>query len=231
MSFINLQRDDEQFDVEEINDISEVGQENIYSHFVKRLADRRWFSFWGPVSDTSCELCSMFLMDALLNGVKEVNLLICSGGGTEDDTRALLGVIELCKSSGMTIKVYGAGCIASAAFDIFSACTPGYRFAFEVTMFMTHSSSGHVEDEDMYKLQQKFDMWTLKKYTGIHPATRKRFMKTGNWWFDPQQAVEYGIADYVVKAGEKLPDGPIFPVRKTAEQQKREAARAAEEED
>jgi len=200
---------------------------DIYGHFVKRLAARNWFSFWGPVTDGSCELCSMFLMDAMLRGEKEVNLLICSGGGTEDDTRALLGIMELCKAQKMIIKVYGAGCIASAAFDIFSACSRGYRFAFEVTMFMTHSSSGHVEDDDMYELQKKFDMWTLKHYTGIHAATRKRFMKTGNWWFDPDQAVEYGIADHVVRAGEKLPAGPIHPLRKTAEQQKTEAATAA----
>lgn len=232
MPFIKPLREDEDVDVGgSLDTCGEQGVENIYSHFAKCLANRQWFFFWGPITDSSCELCSMFLMNSLLRGIKEVNLLICSGGGTEDDTRALLGVMELCKSSGMIIKVYGAGCIASAAFDLFSACTPGYRFAFEVTMFMTHSSSGHVEDEDMYKLQQKFDMWTLKKYTGIHAATRKRFMKTGNWWFDPQQAVEYGIADHVVKAGEALPDGPIFPVRKSADQQKREAAKAATEED
>jgi len=200
---------------------------DIYGYFVKRLAAKNWFSFWGPVSDSSCELCSMFLMDAMMRGEKEVNLLICSGGGSEDDTRALIGIMEMCKSQGMIVRVYGAGCIASAAFDIFAACSKGYRFAFEVTMFMTHSSSGHVEDDDMYELQKKFDMWTLKQYTGIHAATRKRFMKTGNWWFDPNQAVEYGIADHVVKAGEKLPDGPIHPLRKTAEQQKKEAAHAA----
>jgi ATP-dependent protease ClpP protease subunit len=220
-------RDDEYEEEVEGGATATAGFTNMYSHFAKRLADRNWFSFWGDVTDESCELCSMFLMDAMLRGDKEVNLLICSGGGSEDDTRALLGIMEMCKAQGMVIKVYGAGCIASAAFDIFSACSRGYRFAFEVTMFMTHSSSGHVEDDDMYELQKKFDMWTLKQYTGIHAATRKRFMKTGNWWFDPNQAVEYGIADHVVKAGEALPDGPIHPQRKTAEQQKREAAHAA----
>lgn len=225
-------RDDEEYEVEEeAYDPTSEGSSGIYSHFVKRLAERNWFSFWGPVTDGSCELCSMFLIDALLRGEKEVNLLICSSGGSEDDTRALLGIMEMCKASGMIIKVYGAGCIASAAFDIFSACSPGYRFAFEITMFMTHSSAGHVEDEDMYELQKQFDMWTLKKYTNIHAATRKRFMKTGNWWFDPKQAVEYGIADHVVYAGETLPEGPVFPQRKTAEQQKREAATAAVAED
>jgi ATP-dependent protease ClpP protease subunit len=218
-------------DEEEFSHISDNGVENVYSHFVKRLSDKNWFSFWGPVTDGSCELCALFLMNAMLSGTKEVNLLICSPGGEEDDTRSLIGVIEMCKASGMIIRVYGAGIIASAAFDIFSACSKGYRFAFEVTMFMTHSSAGHVEDDDMYQLSKKFDEWTLKQYTTIHAATRKRFMKTGNWWFDPQQAVEYGVADFVVKAGTRLPTEPVFPSRKTAEQQKHEAAKAAAEED
>lgn len=215
-------KDENEDEEPEVEDTS-----NIYSHYVKKLADKNWFSFWGPVTDSSCELCSMFLMDAMHRNKKEVSLLICSGGGSEDDTRALIGVMELCKSQGMIIRCYGAGCIASAAFDIFTACSKGYRFSFEMTMFMTHSSSGHVEDEAMYELQKEFDMWTLKTYTTIHSATRKRFMKTGSWWFDPNKAVEYGIVDHVVHAGEKLPEGPIFPKRKSIEQQKEEAKKAA----
>ena len=215
---------------EGIIEIINPGGSDIYSSFMKSLIQKNWFSLWGPLTDSSCELCAMFLMDQMLNDVKEVNLLICSGGGSVDDTRALLGIMELCKSSGMIIRTYGAGLIASAAFDIFSACTPGYRFAFEVTMFMTHSSAMHVEDEDMYNLQKRFDMWTLKKYTNIHAATRKRFLKTGSWWFDPEQAIEYGIADAVIKKGQLIPKGPVFPVRKTDEQQKKEAEQTVAEE-
>lgn len=202
----------------------------MYTHFLKRLTERNWFSFWGPVTEESCELCAMFLMDALLRGEKEVNLMICSGGGSEDDSRALTGVMELCKSAGMIIRVYGAGCIASAAFDIFIACSKGYRFAFEITMFMTHSSSGEIGGTDLFKLSQQFDAWTLKKYTGIHAATRRRFMHTGDWFFDTEQAVDYGVADCIVKAGQKLPVGPIHPKRKSEAVQKEEAATAATEE-
>ena len=92
-------------DYEEASPISDNGVENIYSLYVKRLADKNWFSFWGPVNDGSCEICSMFLLDAHLHGVKEVNILLCSSGGSEDDTRGLLGVMEFCKSAGMIIKI------------------------------------------------------------------------------------------------------------------------------
>jgi len=209
--------------------IPNEGMGNMYTHFLKRLSEKNWFSFWGPVDEASCELCALFLMDAMLREEKEVNLLICSGGGSEDDSRALTGVMELCKANGMVIRTYGAGCIASAALDIFIACTKGYRFAFEVTIFMTHSSDFE-GNKALFELSQKFDEWTLKKYTGIHAATRRRFMETGDWYFDSDQAVDYGVVDCVIYPGKKLPDGPVYPKRKTSDQQKKEAA-AAEAED
>lgn len=193
------------------------------SFLEKRLHKHGVFTLWGEIDYDICGLCSEFLLDAMLSGKKEVTLFICSPGGDEDATRGLLFAIELCKQSGMTVKGLGGGLIASAAFDIFSACSPGFRFCFEATMFMTHSSSGHVADRNMYKLQCKLDEWTYKQYTNIAPSTRKKFLNTGNWWFDPLEAVSYGVADAVLKVGDEIPTGPVHPTRKTAEQQKEEA--------
>lgn len=205
--------------------------DQLYAHFAKGLADKDWFVFWGDVDEETCEMCGQFLLNALMKGKKHVTLFICSGGGSEDDSRALIGIMEICKQSDMIIRSYGAGCVASAAFDIFAACSPGYRFCFEVTMFMTHGSATQVEDEDMYKLQRRYDAWTLKTYTNIHASTRKRFLRTGSWWFDPATAVGYGVADAVVKAGHELPAGPIFPKRKSVEEQQQEAANGDDEDD
>lgn len=200
----------------------------LYNAWAHDLDANDWFSFWGPVTDAACELCAMFIMRAMFANKKQVNIILCSPGGEEDDTRALLGVMELAKASGLIIRVYGAGIIASAAFDIFAACSKGYRFCFEATMFMTHSSAGHVEDRAMYKLQERFDEWTLKKYTSIHAATRRRMLDTGNWWFDPGQAIAYGVADAIVDVGDRLPEGPVYPKRKSIEQQQREAGNVGE---
>lgn len=195
-----------------------------YANFLdKRLFEKNWYSFWGEIDEGSCGLFGNFLLLAMLEQKPMVNLFIMSGGGCSDATRGLLGIMELAKQSGVIIRAFGAGLIGSAAFDIFSACSRGYRFAFEATMFMTHSSSGHVEDRDMYEIQEKYDEWTLKQYTNIHAATRKRFMRTGNWWFEPKDALGYGVCDAIIKVGEPFPDGPVFPKRKSAEQQKREA--------
>lgn len=210
----------------ELEEYFSLSSNGLYSSLAKSAVQNDWFFFWGEVSDASCEICAMFLMDAVHKKKPMITISLCSGGGEESYTRALLGIMEYCKKQGLIIRGYGLGEIASAAFDILSACSKGYRFAFEATMFMTHSSSGHVEDEDMYELQKKLDAWTLREYTNIHAATRKRFLKTGNWWFDPNTAVQYGAIDGVVKVGEDLPSTPVFPERKTVEQQKREAKMA-----
>lgn len=213
--------------------LSEMGGSttSLISLLDRRLYDKNWYAFWGDVDEGTCEVLANFILDAMLYKKPEINIFIMSGGGDSDATRGLLGIMEIAKQSGVIIKAYGAGLIASAAFDIFTACSQGYRFAFEATMFMQHSSSGHVEDQDMYELQKKFDKWTLQKYTNIHAATIKKFLRTGNWWFDPQQALGYGVCDAVVKMGDPLPVGPIFPARKTAEQQKKEALEHDEDDD
>lgn len=195
-----------------------------YSSFLdKKLYKKDWYVLWGDIDADSCSLAGAFLLNAALEKRSMVTLFIMSGGGETDSSFALISLIEYAKSQGVIIRAYGAGLIGSAAFDIFSACSEGYRFAFETTMFMTHSSAFHVSDEDMYKLQKKFDKWTLQKYTNIHPTTIKKFLKTGNWWFDPQKALGYGVCDAVIKVGESLPEGPVYPKRKSAEQQQKEA--------
>lgn len=214
----------------------EIGWEDIdasdyMSYLDKKLFKHDWYTFWGEVDENSCALFGNFLLLSILKQKPVVNIFMMSGGGCSDATRGLLAIMELAKQSGVIIRAYGAGLIGSAAFDIFTACSPGYRFAFEATMFMQHSSSGHVEDADMYDLQKRFDKWTLSKYTNIHPATIRKFLKTGNWWFDPKQALGYGVCDAIVKTGETLPEGPIFPKRKSAEQQKEEARKDFDNDD
>lgn len=201
----------------------EMSPQDFPSLIDKKLYEKGWYCLWGEIDTDACSLCGGFLLNRMLRNCKESTIFICSEGGDEDDARALLSIIELCKSSGMIIRIYGAGLIASAALDIFITGSAGYRFAFEATMFMTHATSGHVADEEMYDLQKKFNVWILKQYTSIHPATIKKFMRTGNWWFGPQEAIGYGIMDAMIRPGDTLPKGPVLPIRKSAEQQKKEA--------
>lgn len=187
------------------------GITNLYGHFAGELARRGEFYFWGEVTDGQCELAATFLRHALYTGQRMVTLFICSPGGSSDDMRALIATMELCKASGMIVRSFGAGLVASAAFDLFVACSKGYRYASETTMFMTHGTKGHVEEAEMFELQREFDRYTYRQYTNITEATQRKFLRTGNWWFDAETAVRYGACDGVVRAGESIPDGATEP--------------------
>jgi ATP-dependent protease ClpP protease subunit len=189
---------------------SEMSQ--FHSHLAKQVAEHsRWFSLWGEIGDALTEPCGLFLLNALRLGWPMATLFVCSGGGSEDDSRGLIGLIEHVKQQGLIVRAYGAGIVGSAAFDIFIACSKGYRFVHECTLLMTHSSSADTRDKDLVELQDRFDNWTIRKYTHIHPSTREKFLRTGNWWFDPYDAIKYGAVDAVVKNNQPLPTDPVFP--------------------
>ena len=201
--------------------LSELGENScdVYSTMSRNLQKKDWYYFWGGISADTCEMAGLFLTNAMLEGKPEVTFVVCSPGGDSDSARGLLGMMELAKANGVRIRGIGSGLIASAGFDVFTACSRGYRYAFEATMFMTHSSAGHVEDQKMYDLQRQFDRWTLERYTDIAPKLIDQFLETGSWWFGPETAVGYGAADAVLHVGEPLPEGPCSPERMTVDEQ------------
>lgn len=184
------------------------------SELAKEVAKFGWLCLWGEIADALCETAGLFLLKALNEKRDSVNFMICSGGGSEDDARGLMGIMDICKSNGMIIKTLGAGMIGSAAFDIFIAGSKGYRFVTELSMLMTHSSSAELRNKREFKLQEYLDEFTLKTYTKIHPRMREKFLSTGDWYISPEEAVLYGIADAVIKIGDPIPEGPIIPQRK-----------------
>lgn len=190
--------------------------ERLNYDLTKLVHKRDWFMLWGEIYESLTENCSMFLLDRLCSGTPMATLFICSGGGSEDDARALIGIIEHCKSQGMIIRMFGAGMVASAAFDVFVAGSKGYRFVSELTMFMTHSSSIETRDKPLRRLQEELDEYTLQAYTRIHKKARERYLETGNWYFSADEGLAFGAADAVLKPGDKLPSEAMKP-KKAAE--------------
>lgn len=177
----------------------------------RQLLQKNWISLWGEIEPIICENTGLFLLNACMSGIKKATIFICSCGGSEDDARALMSIMEFCKSRGMIIRVYGAGLVASAAFDIFITGSKGYRFVNEFTMFMTHSSSIETRDKSLVRLQDYLDEHSLQTYTKIHKKTRERYLETGNWYFSPDEGLKFGACDAVIKAGDILPDSIVIP--------------------
>lgn len=204
-------------DFESIN-IYDTQVNEFKSSLSKLLASKNWFSIWGPIDPTSVEAAALFLLTKFNEGIKEITIVVNSPGGSEDDARGLISIMEICKAQGMVIRMFGCGMVGSAAFDIFIAGTRGYRFVHEVSMLMTHASSADIRNKAEIRLQEELDELTLTKFTKIKKAEREMFLNTGDWFMSPAEAVTRGVADAIVGLGEKLPDGPVFQVKKPREE-------------
>jgi ATP-dependent protease ClpP protease subunit len=170
-----------------------------------------WYVLMGDIDVSTSEMVATAALSCAFNRKPEMNLFICSQGGDEETARAAIAAIELAKHNGVIVRALGAGLVASAAFDIFIACSRGYRFIHELSMLMTHASSADTRNKRMAELTDALDEMTLKAYTKITKGQREKFLETGDWYLSPQQAVDMGAADAVVKLGHGLPAGPVFP--------------------
>jgi ATP-dependent protease ClpP protease subunit len=178
------------------------------------LRKHGWYVLMGGIDTSTCEMVTTAALTAAFSKRPEINLYICSPGGEEEPARATIAAIELAKHSGVIVRAIGAGLVASAAFDIFISCSRGYRFIHEISMLMTHASSADTRNKRMAALTDYLDELTLKAYTKITKSQRDKFLETGDWYLSPQQAIEMGVADAIVKLGHGLPAGPVLPQKK-----------------
>lgn len=171
----------------------------------ERLLNKSVYVFWADVDNTSCSTCASFLLDALLSKKKNVTLIIDSNGGSTDDATGLLSIMEMCKASGMTINTIGVGSLASSGFWIFASGSLGYRYIHEYSVVMIHSTAAQMRNKREVELSNELDAKILANCAKFHRNTREKILNTGDHYYSSEDAIKYGIADHLIKIGEKYP--------------------------
>ena len=169
------------------------------------LAKKGIYCLFGEITSDSCETASCFLFDRLLRNEKKATILICSQGGDGDASRGLVGVMEMVKAAGLTIKTVATGQAASAAFDILIAGTKGERFCTETTLLMTHSTSVDARERALSELLEKVDDQILMRYTTLDRKKINAYAKVGgNLWMSAKEGLEAGVVDFIIQVNEVL---------------------------
>lgn len=139
-------------------------------------------------------------------GTKEpIDILLNTPGGSVQDGFMLISLIEQMKDMGYTINTTTIGAAYSMGFVIF--VTGSNRYSYRHAQFMLHDIStmmgGKMKDleesmEDLKKCQKMvFD--TIKKYTHIPDEQLDDWVRhKRDVFFNPEEAVEFGIADEVL---------------------------------
>jgi ATP-dependent Clp protease protease subunit len=134
---------------------------------------------------------------------KELILTICSEGG---DMSTAFALIDVMRSSAVSIKTVGLGQIASAGLLIFLAGTPGRRTLTPNTSILSHQfswgSDGKVHElfatMREFELTQKRMVQHYKDCTGLDDeAIKAKLLPPHDVWLDATEALQLNICDSI----------------------------------
>jgi ATP-dependent Clp protease, protease subunit len=138
--------------------------------------------------------------------IEPIEMFINSGGGSASAGFAIIGAMEMSETP---IITYGMGIVASMALGIFVA--GDVRIAHRYTRFMFHSvaygEEGYIQDHidglREVKVVQKMYNSLFADRTKFPPEQITEIMKEKkNFFFSGKKAVDFGIADDVMKKPE-----------------------------
>lgn len=146
---------------------------------------------------------ALYMMEA--EGPKKpIELFVGSYGGCEYDMFALYDAIQICRSPVNTVAI---GKCMSAAPLLVACGRKKYRCATENTCFMVHQGHGDIggkvdevrNDLEHWKELEKRWCRLMEKHTK-KPASfwKSQCEKVGDKYFNAEQAMEWGLIDYVL---------------------------------
>ncbi len=176
--------------------------DHAYDIFSRLLKDRIVFCT-RPIDDAlaSSLIAQLLYLDSL--GTQPIYLYINSPGGSVSSGLAIIDTMNHIQSEVHTI---GMGMCASMASILLMCGTKGKRFVLKNTTVMIHQPLGNMEGKvsDLENTAKHF-MDTKKQIIQImHDATLQDKTKIKNdiendTYLSAQQAIEYGIADKILK--------------------------------
>jgi len=172
----------------------------------ERFLDKRQIFLWGAVTDRSAEMIveRMMYLEAADPG-KPIYFFINSPGGVISSGMAIYDVMHMITSPVYTITM---GMAASMGAILLTAGEKGHRYVFEHAKVMIHQPliSGQIiapaidikiHAEEIKKTRQELNR-ILAETTG-QPLDRIEKDTDRDYYLDGKNAVDYGLADKVLK--------------------------------
>lgn len=196
--FVNKKEGEEGKEDKKDNSTSKKAEELFYKS--------RSIYFWGEVDDKSCEKAvnQLLLLEADQPG-EEIKLYINSPGGVVTSGMTLYDTISLIKSPVSTICM---GLAASMGSMLLSVGQKGKRYIFPNGRVMIHqpsiggyfqgvSADLEIQAREIQKTKEK--LGALLSQNCNQPLERVMEDLERDHWMDAKEAVDYGIADKILK--------------------------------
>lgn len=180
-----------------------------YRNYVEeRLMKTRTIMIYGGINQAVAQDVSEKLIILSEESNEDITIYLNSQGGHVEAGDTIYDMIQHVTP---TIRVVGTGWVASAGALIYSAPKKECRFALPNTRFMLHQPSGGVggtasdvkiEVEELIKMRKRLNQ-IFADQTG-QPLERVTEDSDRNFWMSAQEAVDYGLAGFIVKSASEL---------------------------
>ena len=171
----------------------------------KSLKDYGIIYISGSIDDrTSEDVCKEIIEMNIKQELDHIQMIINSVGGTSNAGFAIIDIMEW---SNIPVFTTGLGMIASMGLIIFMTGTKGRRVITPRTSILSHRfswmkagnhsqllASRKAEDLEHKKIVEHY-----QKYTNLksQEELEKILLRDTDTWLSPEEAVKYGIADFV----------------------------------
>ena len=173
----------------------------------KELLNKGIIIFTGKIDEILAkDICEKLIYLNQRDKVDKIQMIINSGGGLTDSTFSIIDVMEYCSKP---IHTIATGCIASGALMTFIAGKKGERVITPTTCILSHRHSWNLsgnysqiiaESKENELLNKRVEKHYIK-YTSLKTPKllQKYILKDVDMYLTPEEAIEYGIADKIVK--------------------------------
>ncbi len=182
----------------------EGNHERGYDLFSRLLKDRIILLFNDINDDLACTIIAQLLYLESVDPDKDICIYINSYGGS---VSAGLGIYDTIKHLKCNVSTVCVGMAASMGAFLLAAGTPGKRYALANSQIMIHQLLGETKGQASDMLIASRHMLEVKERlnkllaasTGKSEEEICRDTERDNWMF-PEEALEYGIIDEIIKA-------------------------------
>ena len=153
--------------------------------------------------DLACSVIAQLLYLESIDPEKDICIYVNSYGGS---VSAGLGIYDTIRKLKCDVSTVCVGMAASMGAFLLAAGTKGKRYALENSQIMMHQILGGaqgqasdilIESKHMLRLKRRMNE-ILAKNTGHTPEEIEQDTDRNNWMF-PEDALEYGVIDKIIK--------------------------------
>lgn len=173
-----------------------------------KLFDARTILIYGEINQEVAERVSKELLALQEINNEPIKIFINSQGGHVEAGDTIHDMIKF-----ITPEVYmiGTGWVASAGVSIYLAANKDRRYMLPNTRFMIHQPLGGVqgsasdikiEMEELQRIRLRINK-LISDSTG-QPLEKVKEDTNRNYWMNPEETIEYGIASKVIKSNKEL---------------------------